>query len=426
MALVVLSTVILSACQAPQRDDSSLSAPNNADYMSQNSAPRVPAAVQTSDSGPAPTSNFDGAVIQASATLPRTLPGNAHSGDAPMPGGMYEQGAVAGEGYCGPGGCVNPAFAPHGQWRPPGIGGTWPRDEYVRDGGDELPHARVSRDWRVHGLAPEETIVHFDTVDGETDSCASNPVCIYAPRFSAVRHVTSFTQYEAIDAIGRNRGATGAIRFDGRDVPSTALQPEQPVVNSAVNPTTVVEAEHPHATLGSSLEAIEVAGDLKAYEDFSIVRWGRLDQTERVRLAESIESAIAWTGDLTAQVTVGTKQAAIVTLDKGAEQTIGVDSPTGDCVRVVKLASKKEAKPGEIVEFTIRFDNIGARDIGNVTIVDNLTTRLEYVDKSAESTLKAEFFAEPNEVGSLVLRWELADPMPVGKGGVVRFKAKVR
>ena len=42
------------------------------------------------------------------------------------------------------------------------------------------------------------------------------------------------------------------------------------------------------------------------------------------------------------------------------------------------------AQPGEEVEFTLRFDNVGDRVIGNVTIIDSLTTRLEYVDGTPE------------------------------------------
>ena len=48
-------------------------------------------------------------------------------------------------------------------------------------------------------------------------------------------------------------------------------------------------------------------------------------------------------------------------------------------VRVVKIASKQNAKPGELVEFTLRFDNVGDQPIGNVTVIDKLHDRLEYV-----------------------------------------------
>ena len=90
------------------------------------------------------------------------------------------------------------------------------------------------------------------------------------------------------------------------------------------------------------------------------------------------------------------------------------------------MASKSFAQPGEVVEFTLRYDNIGNREIGNVTIVDNLTTRLEYVPESAKSSLPADFSTEPNDHGSVVLRWEIRDPLKAGKGGILQFKCKVR
>jgi uncharacterized repeat protein (TIGR01451 family) len=95
-------------------------------------------------------------------------------------------------------------------------------------------------------------------------------------------------------------------------------------------------------------------------------------------------------------------------------------------LRIVKIADKQNAKPGDIVDFTIRFDNVGDQTIGNVTVIDNLSGRLEYVEDSQECSVKADFFTQPNDGESLALRWEIIDPMKVGDGGVVRFKCRVR
>jgi len=59
-------------------------------------------------------------------------------------------------------------------------------------------------------------------------------------------------------------------------------------------------------------------------------------------------------------------------------------------------------------------------------LVHNLTTRLEYLADSAKSSRRAEFYSERNEAESLVLRWEITDPVEPGQGGVVRFKCRVR
>ena len=63
----------------------------------------------------------------------------------------------------------------------------------------------------------------------------------------------------------------------------------------------------------------------------------------------------------------------------------------------------------------------------HVTIIDHLMPRLEYVAGSAQSTLKAKFSTQEQLPGeSLVLRWEIEEPLEVNQGGIVRFQARVR
>ena len=78
------------------------------------------------------------------------------------------------------------------------------------------------------------------------------------------------------------------------------------------------------------------------------------------------------------------------------------------------------------MEFAIRFDNLGGQVIGNVTIIDSLTTRLEFIEGSAQSSLPGDFYVEPNEAGSLVLHFEVTDPLEPGQGGMVTFQCRVR
>lgn len=61
------------------------------------------------------------------------------------------------------------------------------RDEYVFDGNDRDEKVSVDRNWNVYGLQTEDTIGHFDTLDGRRLVTPSNRVAIYAPRFGAVR-----------------------------------------------------------------------------------------------------------------------------------------------------------------------------------------------------------------------------------------------
>ena len=112
---------------------------------------------------------------------------------------------------------------------------------------------------------------------------------------------------------------------------------------------------------------------------------------------------------------------------KSAQQFVHVETKEGsDVLRVTKVASKIAARTGDIVEFTIRFDNLSARNLKDVTIIDNLTRRLEYIEDSASSTIGSDFSQEKNDGGSLMLRWKLTESLAPQKGGLVRFKCRVR
>ncbi|MGH8245144.1 MAG: DUF11 domain-containing protein, partial [Gammaproteobacteria bacterium] len=109
-----------------------------------------------------------------------------------------------------------------------------------------------------------------------------------------------------------------------------------------------------------------------------------------------------------------------------AEETVVYELDGKPRIRICKIADKSDALSGEIVNFTIRFDNVGEQPVEKVVIIDNLTTRLEYIAQSQVCTLPAAFATEVNEGESLVLRWELAVPLKVNDGGIIRFQCRVR
>jgi uncharacterized repeat protein (TIGR01451 family) len=95
-------------------------------------------------------------------------------------------------------------------------------------------------------------------------------------------------------------------------------------------------------------------------------------------------------------------------------------------VRICKVASHQVAEPGDTIDFTIRFDNIGDQKISNIVVHDSLTPRLEYVEDSQKASLKAEFTSQPNDAGSSVLTWTFSERIRPGEGGYIRFQCKVR
>lgn len=298
--------------------------------------------------------------------------------------------------------------------------------EYICDGGDrELP-AVVTPDWDVLGLEPEDTIAHYDTLDGERIVKPTNRVCIYAPRFGAVRKVVNPLSNEQVDAPGDMRQPLAVVGYDELLEPTTTLQRTPPQVALARKSPNVVKARNAAKPITEILSPDAVQDSLAAYENVSVIRTGLYQQSEKAFLAKGLQAAVAWTDVQAVQVSLNRQAANEVVGDRRVEAVYSVREGGCPMLRVIKVASTGYANPGDTVDFTIRFDNVGSETIGNVTIVDNLTPRLEYVPGSAQSSVKAEFSTEPNNVGSLVLRWEVADPLEPEQGGIVRFQCVVR
>jgi uncharacterized repeat protein (TIGR01451 family) len=151
-----------------------------------------------------------------------------------------------------------------------------------------------------------------------------------------------------------------------------------------------------------------------------------LGNTEKARLAAMMEAAVTWSHEVAVQVVID-NIATHEDVAGTAPESMHIYSLEGKPrLRVCKLASRQDARPGETVEFTLLFENVGDQTIGNVTVIDNLTTRLEYVTDSQSCSLQSNFSSAVNQGESLMLRWEIVEPMKVGESGVIRFTCRVR
>lgn len=299
-------------------------------------------------------------------------------------------------------------------------------DEYVCDGGDALGEVSVLPDWTVNHLDPEDTVGHYDTLDHKVEVAASNRVCIYAPRFAAVRKVTSPFENEKREQVLIEKQDNLAVTQQ-QEVASVSYQQSVAAKRHLhLQPASSLQRDLPGVTGIHVLPVREIDHDLSVHEDFRVMKLGIHKQAEKPRLAEFAAKAITWSADKAVQVVVDDAIAHSNLSYRSAESihTIGDNRPAK--LRVIKTASVSDALPGEEVEFTLRFDNIGHQPMGNVTIIDNLTTRLEYLNKTELCSLKNEFMVDDNEVESLTLRWEITDPIMPGKGGLIRFKCRVR
>jgi uncharacterized repeat protein (TIGR01451 family) len=301
------------------------------------------------------------------------------------------------------------------------------RDELLCNGGDRETQVAVRNDWSVVGLHAGDTIAHYDTLDGHSFVEPSNDVCLYAPRFASVRRVSGVLLHEQHQRSAGVELPMRTIQQEETQIATTAIQPLQPIRSLSVKGPNSFREHTRGAGIDNTDVAVGLEGTLEPYQEFAIIRRGVFDDTEKARLAIVLQAAVAWSHDAMLQIVMDGKMAFESTSDLGMQEVRRYELPQGKSrLRVVKIADKQNAKPGDIVDFTIRFDNVGDQTIGNVTVIDNLSRRLEYVEDSQKCSLKADFFTQPNDGESLALRWEITEPMKVGDGGVVRFKCRVR
>jgi uncharacterized repeat protein (TIGR01451 family) len=327
-----------------------------------------------------------------------------------------------------------PAFAFTGvpdeeqaMWKPPGIKGPWPPDEYICDGGDMNWDVYVKPDWTVVGLDQQDTIAHYDTLDGQRQVSASNCVCVYSPRFAAIRQVNTPIIYEGHERMADVVKPTKVNLHEETRGPRTAMQPEQPIAQVGLDQVQRFRESTPGLLVEQATRLVLAAEAFLPHENLLLIQRGQFEASEKARLAERVAAAQVWTETLAPQVLIAGQPAVEARGRATPEVTYTYETEGKPCLRICKIADKSEAKPGEIITFTLRFDNVGEQPVGNVTIIDNLMPRLEYIVGSSESTLKATFSTQEQLPGeSLVLRWEIEDPLPVTQGGLVRFKARVR
>jgi uncharacterized repeat protein (TIGR01451 family) len=313
------------------------------------------------------------------------------------------------------------------QWSPPGIRQPWPEDEYLRDGGDEGRPAGPGKGDEILGLGMEDTVAQFETLDHRKVVQPSNEVFIYSPRFGAVRQVVSLVANEERQRVG---GVDNPLRAEGpttTQLVGSAKQNVQLDDRISARPAVAMRTKQGDGVMSSTVRAKSFQGAFKPYENLSIIRLGAYDEAEMAFLARGSNAAIAWSHTQAVQVILDRKSAvAAVKYDKSL-MTYTVDSPPGrPQLRLIKLASTSTANPGDMVDFTIRFDNLGNQPIGNVVILDSLNTRLEYVPDSAQCSIDAKFTTQPNEGDSVVLHCELSHPLDIGQGGILRFRCRVR
>jgi uncharacterized repeat protein (TIGR01451 family) len=300
------------------------------------------------------------------------------------------------------------------------------RDEFVCNGEDMNRNVKVYQDWFVRGLDPEDAIAHYDTVDGRTEHTVSNRVCLYAPRFGVVRKLQGLeSQVMQEKAVGVDQPTPPVVK-EIRNPVASIKQPLRPQARLSIRDALIIRDREPGLTVINENHLAIARDAFLPYEDLLLIQRGIIEESEKARLAERISAALVWMELQSVQVTIDGRMPHEIRDETGAGILVVYDRQGRPRLRLCKVASTGEARSGEIVEFTLRFDNLGDQEIGNVTILDSLNPRLEYVEGSASCSLESTFSTEPNEAESTILKWEITSPLKPLEGGLVRFKARVR
>jgi uncharacterized repeat protein (TIGR01451 family) len=337
---------------------------------------------------------------------------------------------------------ARPPCVPWSAWpfHDPYLGPRLPEEECLHDGGDRGERAALGPDGKLYGLDPEDTVAEFTDSKGRRGVTCSNRVCLCVPRFAALRSELPLAGLDTIVGLDRRqailgydqlkqrrpseqaRAVLGPDAFKGRLRPSVNVNTRGPGVLTSLQ---VLQAHHVYLGLAELLGTQEVK---------------RLTQVQRVELVRQVQVAREFS--VAARV-AGTEQVvgtAVLGRVEGGPQVVSgtlltrdltvccneAPAPPDKPLLLVKCADRTAAHPGDVITFSLRYSNHGGRVITDVAVTDSLSGRLEYIPGSAESDREAVFTTQPNEAGSLILRWEISGRLQPGETGRLRFKARVR
>jgi uncharacterized repeat protein (TIGR01451 family) len=261
----------------------------------------------------------------------------------------------------------------------PILGPKGPREECFVNGDDKNDPLGIRLDDRLGGLNPTDVGVEY-TAQGKRRVTTSSLVCICAPRYMIRRVELLPGGVDVRVMIAANVARSGTAWLKERAAPMAEIGREKA--------TEYVGRMRPSIYVGRLGTSFWV-GTSKP------VAIGQV-------LGVKVEGALVEPEQLTAY-------------------------PALCPLTVTKLVDPPGPKqPGDVVTITIRYANTGANAVSDLVVSDSLSGRLEYIPGSAQTDRPANFSTSENEVGSVVLRWELPGTLLPGQAGTIKFQAKVR
>ena len=270
--------------------------------------------------------------------------------------------------------------------RPPGLRraslGPWPHDEYLEDGGDRYVQVNIGPGRRSARPGAGRHRGDLRHARRPHEIKPSNKVCLYSPRVSppcgtVTNVIETATTISSIGCVPRR-----AASEPGRPLATTAVQPVRP------------KGEHQHATAEPRAhERARVAGhDQQAsrswastaaspcYENLLVMQQGMFEESEKARLARGHRRGHRL--DRTTRPCRSCSTAPRPSTSPASRQGPGhVPLRRAESSLLAdhqdRLEEDGQARRDRRVHDSLR--QPGRPAIKNVVLIDNLTTRLEYV-----------------------------------------------
>ena len=298
--------------------------------------------------------------------------------------------------------------------------------EFLCDGGDRDPHATLTRDDRIIGLQPEDTVTHFTTENGDIEFAASNRVCVYSPRFGTVRRITGAILNDRSIAVSGVARPVGPSSVD-YDQPGLVMTDTVEVDKAEFTRRIDSMRDRNRGVRIENIQQLEMAGDVLAVlaniRNLSLleVEESQLAVIERLALAAS-----AWTIEESVEVEIQDLAPPVLVRDEKLDALVVYEFPDAGRLNLIKLANKQHAAIGEEITFALRLQNVGNSPVSNVVVTDNLTTRLDYIADSQTASVETDFEAKLNDASSSQLTWTIQEEIGVGESITIEFKCRVR
>lgn len=252
-------------------------------------------------------------------------------------------------------------------------------EECLPDGGDTGLRVGVGPEGRLGGLDPSDAAVEYALPNDRQRVSVSNRICVFGPRFAVIRQ-------EIVPA------GTLFVQVPGEAIVAKAVSG----IETALRPGSATGTTQVAATVSrKSLHATE-----------GLIRLHGYDNVKNVQIMGSISG--------------------VQTLGGVKEPDEIVSHPFCEPISLFKWAEPREARPGDVVTFYLRYKNNTREFVDRLAVTDSLIARLEYLPGSARSDREAAFTVKENEVGSVTLRWELTGKLPPGEQGIISFQVRVR